>query len=128
MMEKEVMKMAEFTREEVGARKKRIFDSMGSRGQKHILKKGYEKWDPFEEPKDPIDIRKDGSKRTAQMLVREFLQAGKEPEYSENYSRAVLDMCMGIINNDERYLAMFDFSLWYKELLEKEGHPFPGLS
>jgi hypothetical protein len=42
-----------------------------------IKKKGYEKWNPFMEPKDPIDIRKDQSNRTSQMLVREFLQSQK---------------------------------------------------
>ena len=57
-------------------RKKAIFESMSPRRQKHIEKKGYEKWDPFEMPKDPIDIRKDKTKRTSQMLVREFLKEG----------------------------------------------------
>ena len=51
-------------------RKQAIFDAMSARGQKYILKKGYDKWDPFQEPKDPIDIRRDKTKRTTQMLVR----------------------------------------------------------
>jgi hypothetical protein len=56
--------------EEAEKRKKAIFDSMSPRRQKHILRKGYAKWDPFQEPKDPIDIRKDKTRRTTQMLVR----------------------------------------------------------
>ena len=55
-------------------RKQAIFDSMAPRRQKVILKKGYSSWDPFQEPKDPIDIRKEKTQRTTQMLVREFLQ------------------------------------------------------
>ena len=44
-------------------RKKFIFDSMSPRRQKHILKKeGYDAWDPFIEPKEPIDMREDKSK------------------------------------------------------------------
>jgi hypothetical protein len=31
-------------------------------------------------------------------------------------------MALGIVNNDERYLAMLDFARWYTELLRAEGH------
>lgn len=103
-------------------KKKAIFDSMSPRRQKHILKKGYEKWDPFQEPKDPIDIRTDKTKRTSQMLVREFLQTRKEGEYNNSYGRGVLDMCIGIVNDDDRYRGMFEFSCWYQDLLRKEGY------
>ena len=103
-------------------KKKAIFDTMSPRRQKHILKKGYEKWDPFEEPKDPIDIRKDKTKRTAQMLMREFLQSRSGEEYSNTYGRGVLEMCIGIINDDDRFRGMFEFSCWYQELLKKEGY------
>ena len=102
-------------------RKRAIFDTMSARNQKSILKRGYDKWDPFQEPKDPIDIRKDKSKRTSQQLVREFLQSRTFDDISNNYSRGVLDMCIGIINDDERYIAMLEFANWYNELLKKEG-------
>ena len=103
-------------------RKKAIFDGMSPRRQKHVLKLGYEKWDPFQEPKDPIDIRGDKMKRTSHMLVREFLQSHADNEYGKEYARGVLDLCLGVINEDERYIGMFDFSCWYHELLIKEGH------
>ena len=109
-------------KEEIEERKKAVFDSMSKRGQKRILKTGYDKWDPFQAPKDPIDIRKDKTKRTSQTLVREFLQSRSFDQISNNYSRGVLDICIGIINNDERYIAMLDFANWYNELLKKEGH------
>ena len=52
-------------------KKKAVFDAMSPRRQKHILNKvGYDNWDPFEKPKDPIDIRTDKSKRTSQRLVK----------------------------------------------------------
>ena len=117
--------MSEFSKEEIEQRKRVIFESMSSRGQKHILKKGFDKWDPFQEPKDPIDIRKDKSKRTTQMLVREFLQTRSMEGYSNEYGRAVLDMCLGLVNNEDRYRAMYEFSCWYRELLKKEGHEEP---
>jgi len=103
-------------------RKKAIFDSMSPRRRKHIEKKGYEKWDPFEMPKEPIDIRKDKTKRTSQMLVREFLQSRSSEEYSNEYGRGALDFCLGIINEDDRYIGMFEFASWYIDLLKKDGH------
>jgi hypothetical protein len=103
------------------ARKQAIFDSMSPRRQKHILKKGYAKWDPFQEPKDPIDLRKDKTKRTTQMLVRDFLQSRTFENYSNAYARGVLEISLGLVNEDDRFRGMYEFSLWYHELLQKEG-------
>jgi hypothetical protein len=105
--------------------KKAIFDSMSERRQRHILKKGYDKWDPFQQPKDPIDIRRDKTKRTSQMLVREFLQTRASDQYSNAYGRGVLEICLGIVNQDERFLGMFDFACWYHNLLKIEGYSDP---
>ena len=113
--------MSEVDACEAEARKEAIFNCMSPRRQKHIRKKGYDKWNPFAEPKDPIDIRKDKSNRTSQMLVREFLQSTTSEEYSNAYGRGVLDMCIGIINDDERYIGMFEFATWYGKLLKREG-------
>ena len=114
--------MSEFTSQEVEDRKKAVFDCMSPRRQKHILKKGYDKWDPFEEPKDPIDIRKDKTKRTTQMLVREFLQSRDAEGYSNAYGRGVLEMALGIVNDDDRFIGMYEFVSWHRELLKKEGY------
>lgn len=110
--------MTNISKEEQEKRKKAIFDAMGQRGQKSILKKGYEEWDPFEEPKDPIDIRKDATRRTSQELVRDFLRATEMEDYTNEYGRAAFDFCNGIINKEEKYLAMFEFACWYKKQLE----------
>ena len=113
--------MDNLSKDQIEEKKKAIFDAMGKRGQKQILKKGYDDWDPFQEPKDPIDIRRDPTKRTSQMLVREFLQSRSHSEYSNAYGRGVLEICLGIVNNDERFIAMYEFSCWYRDLLKKEG-------
>ncbi len=114
--------MSEFTSQEAEERKKAVFDCMSPRRQKHILKKGYEKWDPFEEPKDPIDIRKDKTKRTTQMLVREFLQSRSSEGYSNAFARGVLEMALGIVNEDDRFLGMYEFVCWHQKLLKEEEH------
>jgi hypothetical protein len=105
---------------EVEERKRAIFDAMSPRRQKHISKKGYDKWDPFEEPKDPIDIRKDKTNRTTQQLVREFLQNCGHEAYSNAYGRGVLEMALGIVNDDDRFVGMYEFAAWYQQLLKKE--------
>ena len=114
--------MSKLSPEEAENRKRAVFDSMSPRRQKHIVKKGYEKWDPFEEPKDPIDIRKDKTKRTTQVLVREFLQSCGPEGYSNAYGRGVLEMALGIVNDEERFIGMYDFARWHQELLKKEGY------
>ncbi len=101
-------------------RKKFIFDSMSPRRQKQVLKRGYENWDPFLMPKDPIDIRRDQTNRTTQMLVREFLQTREMGKTGNAYCRGVLEMALGIINNDERFVGMYEFAIWHQELLKSE--------
>ena len=104
-------------------KKKAVFDAMAPRRQKHISDKiGYENWDPFEKPKDPIDIRRDKSRRTSQTLVREFLQSRPIRGYSNSYGRGVLEMAIGIVNDDDRFIGMYEFALWHKALLAREGH------
>jgi hypothetical protein len=104
---------------ESAQRKRSIFEGMSPRRQRQILKRGYEQWDPFEEPKDPIDIRRDATRRTTQQLVREFLQQCGQDKYSNAYGRGVLEIALGIINNDDRFIGMYEFAKWYAEELKK---------
>ena len=103
-------------------KKKAVFEAMSPRRQKYIRDKvGYETWNPFEKPKDPIDIRQDRTKRTSQTLIREFLQGLDSDNYSNEYSRGAFEICLGIINKNEKYEGMFDFACWHAELLKEEG-------
>ena len=106
---------------EAEMRKQAIYDSMSPRLQRRIQRKGFDEWNPFEEPKDPIDIRQDKSRRTTQVLVREFLQSRSGQNYSNDYARGVLEIALGIVNNDEKFQAMYEFSCWYRELLQREA-------
>ncbi|MBF0100046.1 MAG: hypothetical protein HQK77_03975 [Desulfobacterales bacterium] len=106
--------------EEVEIRKKAIFDSMSQRNQKAILKKGYPQWDPFEEPKDPIDMRNHKSQRTTQKLIREFLQQCRQEGYSNEYASGAFNLCLGIVNGDEKSKGMYDFSCWYQQVLKQD--------
>ena len=112
--------MENFSKEQIEEKKKAIFDAMGKRGQKQILKKGYEEWNPFQEPKDPIDIRKDKTKRTSQELIREFLSSIDHDEYSNSFAQGAFEMCLGIINDEEKIKGMYEFALFYAEVLKKK--------
>ena len=105
------------------ASKRQMYESLKPRGRKWVDRIGYDKWDPFQKPNDPLDIRQDATKRTTQQLVREFLQAmANSDKYSNEYAQGALKAALGIINHDETMLGTFDFCLWYADLLKREGH------
>jgi hypothetical protein len=108
--------------EEMARRKQAVFDSMSKRRQKFILKKGYDIWDPFQDPKDLIDIRRDETRRTIQMLVSDFLRSLPESGQSSAYLGGLYEMAMGMVNRDDRYRAMYDFSCWYRNELARKNH------
>ncbi|MCF8107270.1 MAG: hypothetical protein K9K64_17470 [Desulfohalobiaceae bacterium] len=98
-----------------------IYDRLSPRRKKFIDRIGYSKWDPFQEPKHPIETRQDATKRTAQQLFRDFFDANQIQEYSNAYGRGVYEMCMGVFNRDERYRGIFEFCLWYERQLRETG-------
>ena len=114
-------KNTEFSDEEIESRKKAIFDAMGKRGQKKILREGYDDWNPFEEPKEPLDIRREGTNRTAHELIQEFFQTRQHENFSTPFGKGAMDLALGVVNQDEKMRGMYEFALWYKTLLDKEG-------
>ncbi|GFM34729.1 hypothetical protein LN040_12840 [Desulfovibrio subterraneus] len=101
--------------------KRIIYEQMNPRRRKYVDRIGYDKWDPFQKPNDPMELRMDISKRTTQQLVREFLQNHKG-QYSNDYGRGALETAVGIINRDEKVRGVFDFCVWYYNLLIDEGY------
>jgi hypothetical protein len=101
--------------------KKAIYERLSPRRKKFIDKIGYHKWDPFQEPNHPIEIRTDSTKRTVQDLIRDFFEQQPDDNLSSAYRRGVHECCMGIFQADERYKGMFDFCIWYFDQLRKRG-------
>jgi len=99
-------------------RKKAVFDTMSARSRKRIIDKGYENWDPFLIPKDPIDIRMAQHRETALSLMRRFLQTCPPEGCSKAYVQGVWETCMGIIGGDDRWRGTYDFSCWYRDFLK----------
>jgi hypothetical protein len=95
-------------------KKKAIFDAMSSKRRQRIVEKiGYENWDPFQEPKDPLDLRGQKTEQIASVLIREFISEYGAEKRSDEYREAVKEICKGLINGEERYKGMFDFCHWY---------------
>jgi hypothetical protein len=101
-------------------RKREIFEGMSSRRQQRVLKKGYEKWDPFLAPKEPPFYRREERERglDAAEMMRRFLQdkgmeeAGRT-SLSLEYVEGVREVCVGLIRDrSERTEGIFDFCVW----------------
>lgn len=101
--------------------KKAIYERMSPRRRRFIDRIGFEKWDPFQEPKHPIEIRTEATKRTAQDLYNQFFAENHVKNRTSGYNRGVYEFCMGIFGRDDRYRGIFDFCLWYAQELKKRN-------
>ncbi|MBO4295193.1 MAG: hypothetical protein IKT16_06625 [Desulfovibrio sp.] len=107
------------------ASKREMYEKLKPRGRRYVDRIGYENWDPFMKPNDPLDIRQDVTKRTTQELIREFLQTVARTSgesYSNEYAQGALQAALGIVNRDVTMIGTMDFCLWYVDLLKREGH------
>ena len=103
--------------------KREIYERMNPRRRKFVDRIGYDNWDPFQKPNEPLDMRTDVSQRTTQQLVNEFLKdAAKKGPYGNAYSKGATECALGVVNRDEKYMGIYDFCRWYYDLLKKEGH------
>ncbi len=98
--------------------KRAIYNKLSPRRRKFVDRIGYENWDPFQEPKHPIEIRRDITNHTSRELIEAFLRESGKENISLAYEGGLYEMCMGLFKADEKYKAMFDFALWYYEKLK----------
>ncbi len=101
--------------------KREIYERLNPRRRKFIDRLGYDVWDPFQKPNDPLDLRTDVTRRTTQQLIREFYHALGDGEYGNEFRKGALDAALGIVNKDETVLGAYAFFRWYEELMKKEG-------
>lgn len=115
-------KEREFTSDEE-EQKRLFYERMSPRRRKFVDRIGFENWDPFEGPKEPMDIRTDVSERTVQELVRDFLKSVSQEMHGGEYARGATDVALGIVAGQEKYKGVLDFCVWYHEMLQKEQFP-----
>lgn len=109
---------------EQAALKRQIYEQMAPRRRKFVDRIGYENWDPFQEPNHPMDMRVDVTRRTARQLVNAFSRDRAESAQDAAYRKGVMECAVGVVTRDEKFRGIFDFCLWYRDLLKKEGR-FP---
>lgn len=107
--------------EEQAKLKRQIYDRMQPRRRKFVDKIGYENWDPFQEPNQPLDMRVDIGMRTTHQLLAAFMNSHRDKEGEVAYRQGALECAIGVITKEEKFLGIFDFCLWYHDLLKKEG-------
>jgi hypothetical protein len=106
-------------------KKREIFEGMSPRRQQRILKKGYDKWDPFLAPKEPPFYRTDSGKsppKEAELFSR-FMQslrdAGGQPDPPPPaYVQGAREICTGLVRGEDRYRGMRDFCCWLRDVGE----------
>lgn len=101
--------------------KRILYEKMNPRRRKFIDRIGYDNWDPFQAPKEPLDIRRDATRRTLQELLRDFMAQTGGAQKDESWRAGASECALGIIQRDEKYQGIFDFCLWYANLLRQEG-------
>ena len=100
-------------------KKKELFECMSPRRQQRILKKGYDKWDPFLAPKEPPFFNQEERVRVreAALQLDEFLMSksgeeGQDGTLHSAYVQGAREICFGLSKGEERYQGMQDFCLW----------------
>lgn len=112
--------MSELTPEQIEEQKRYIYEKLSQRRRKFVDRIGYDTWDPFQKPFDPIDIRKEVTGRTSHELTTMFLSdRGKKP--TQEYTQAISEFTLLLVMNSERVRPVFEFCLWYAKHLEKHG-------
>lgn len=107
--------------EEQAEFKRALYEKMNPRRRKFIDRIGYDNWDPFQAPKDPLDIRTDATQRTLQELLREFMKYSSGSQKDRAWQAGAAECALGIIQKDEKYQGIFDFCLWYASLLKEHS-------
>lgn len=96
-------------------RKRAIFEAMSPRRRERILARGYDRWDPFVTPKDPLDIRMNRRRERALDLMQGFLRAVPDAEGSAAYRQGAWEICLGVVNEEDRWRGVYDFACWYRD-------------
>ena len=109
-------------------KKKELFESMSPRRQQRILKKGYDRWDPFLAPKEPpfFSEQERDRVREARLRIEEFVlhksrEEGQDGTIPSAYVQGAQEICFGLSKGEERCQGMQDFCLWLTKMVEKSS-------
>jgi len=110
----------ELSPDEMEERKRYMYEKMSKRRRKFVDRVGYENWEPFAAPFDPIDLRQEMSGLTSDQLTRMFVRdSGKDG--NQEYIDAVNEFNVMLVMNFEKVRPVYEYCLWYAEHLKKRG-------
>jgi hypothetical protein len=109
-------------------KKRELFESMSPRRQQRILKKGYDRWDPFLAPKEPPFFNQgerirvqEAALRLEKFLVQKSREEGQDGSLHSAYVQGAREICFGLSKGEERYQGMHDFCLWLTKIGEESS-------
>ena len=107
-------KPRELTHEEENL-KRTLYERIPPRRRKFIDRMGYENWDPFPEPNEPMEMRTDITKRTAQQQTPlEILRVCNDPAVVRGHQRQRTVFALPKLTiSDDKVLLL--------EIIEKNG-------
>jgi hypothetical protein len=88
---------------------------MSKKGQERILRMGYEKWDPFQEPKDPRERIFSSASMQATAWLRDFYASSEQNAESVAVHKELFELGTGLIRGEARAKALFSFCVWLVE-------------
>ncbi len=112
--------MGALTPEQLEEQKRLMYEKISPRRRKFVDKIGFDNWDPFQKPFDPIDIRVDVTGHTPQELYNQFIKSRPTPP-TPDYTSTISEFVVVMVHNSERMRPIYDFCLWYATVLEKHG-------
>jgi len=109
-----------YTPEQLEEQKRAMYERLSLRRRRFVDRIGYNCWDPFQAPFDPIDIRTDALGLTAHELLNKYfktLPAIPDPDYMQTLSEFMVMLVMNV----EKVRPILEFSDWYNAQLKERG-------
>ncbi len=109
-----------FTPEQIEEQKRAMYERLSPRRRRFVDRIGYENWDPYQAPFDPIDIRTDVLGLTTHNLLSRYLAtlpAEPDPDYKQTLSEFMVLLVMNV----EKVRPILEFSDWYNARLQERG-------
>lgn len=109
-----------YTPEQLEEQKRVMYEGLSPRRRRFVDRIGYENWDPYQAPFDPIDLRTDALGMTTHDLLNHYfrtLPAVPDPDYMQTLSEFMVLLVMNI----EKVRPILEFSDWYNAQLKSRG-------
>lgn len=111
---------AMYTPAQVEEQKRAMYEGLSPRRRRFVDRIGYENWDPYQAPFDPIDIRTDVMGMSTHDLLNRYFKSLPEmpdPDYMQTLSEFMVMLVMNI----EKVRPILEFSDWYNARLKERG-------